>query len=180
MRDTILNGFHVGIVRFTMRRTEAEEEDVILEQEERQEIRKENIKKKKYLRGYRKHRNRVRRIQAEIEEIKYMKTHPSINNNGMPHGNKQNDLSDYVAKLDELEEKLYKEGIAQLYAYKNIDRAINTLQNENERDVLFYRYIKDMEFWEIAKEMGYSESWIFKIHEKALRHLKKTEEDSSV
>lgn len=136
------------------------------------EIRDENERKKEYLWGYRKHGRKINRISSEIEEIRSMLLYPSINNDGMPHGTNQGDLSDYAAKLTEKEEELYLEGIEQIKAHKDIGNRINQLDNEDERDVLFYRYIKDKRWWEIAELMGYSERHITRLHGSALEHLK--------
>lgn len=132
----------------------------------------DNDRKKEYLRGYRKHERRISRIEAELEEIRSMKMHPSVSNDGMPHGSGQSDLSDYAAELTSLEEELYHEGVKQVESYKNISWKINQLEDENERDVLFYRYVKAKSWWEIAELMGYSERWILKLHGRALAHLK--------
>lgn len=131
----------------------------------------ENEKKKRYLKGYRRHGKRIKRIEAEIEEIRIMKSNPSMHNDGMPRGTNTSDLSDYAAELDELEEELYQEGVEQVRVYKEISWKIQKLEKEEERDVLFYRYIKGMEFWEIAKEMEYSERHVKRIHEQALAHI---------
>ncbi len=53
----------------------------------------ENDKKKDYLRKYRRHGRKISRIESEIEEIRSMKLYPSMNNDGMPHGSNQKDLS---------------------------------------------------------------------------------------
>lgn len=140
----------------------------------------ENDKKKEYLRGYRQHGRRVKRIEAELEEIRSMKQSPSMNNDGMPHGSGQKDLSGYVAQLDALEEKLYREGVEQVKTYKDISWRISQLQEEDERDVLFYRYIKGMNWWEIAGVMNCSESWIYELHGRALKTLNISKEWSSL
>lgn len=132
----------------------------------------ENDSKKEYLFGYQKSTRKISRLNAEIEEIRNMKMYPSMNNDGMPHGTGQNDLSDYVAKLTEMEEELHQESIEQVKLYENISQKIEQLEDENERDVLFYRYIKRKSWWEIAELMGYSERHITRIHGKALFHLK--------
>lgn len=132
----------------------------------------ENDKKKEYLRKYRRHGRKISRIESEIEEIRSMKLYPSMNNDGMPHGSDQKDLSDYAAELTEKEERLYREGIEQVKSYKDITGKINRLEDENERDVLFYRYIKSKNWWEIADLMGYTERWVQELHGKALKHLK--------
>lgn len=135
-------------------------------------IKKENEKKKKYLRGYRAHSKKIKRIEAEIEEIRSMKLYPSVNNDGMPHGNSQSDLSEYAAKLNEMENDLYQEGVKEFESYNDIMNRIKNIAEEDERDVLFYRYIKGMEWWNIAADMDYSESWIYELHGRALKNLK--------
>ena len=135
-------------------------------------VTRENDMKKAYLRGYSIHKRRVKRVELELEEIRSMKMNPSQNNDGMPRGSGKNDLSGYAVEVDELEQEKYQEGVEQVKAYKDILWKIKQLSNENERDVLFYRYIKDMDFWEIANTMGFSERWIHTLHGRALAHLK--------
>ena len=132
----------------------------------------ENDKKKDYLRGYRRHGRRIKRIEAELEEIRSMKENPSMNNDGMPHGSGQGDLSGYAAQLDALEQKLYQEGVEQVRTYKDISWRIRQLHDENERDVMFYRYIKGMNWWEIADTLGYTERWVTELHGRALKNMK--------
>lgn len=133
----------------------------------------ENDWKKKYLRGYRNHVRRIQRINAEIAELRSMKLYPSMKQeDGMPHGGGgQSDLSDYAADLDEMIQDLIRERCERIRSYQQIVRQIKKLKSENERDVLFYRYIKGLDFWEIAEIMKYSERWIHKIHGKALAHF---------
>ena len=137
-------------------------------------IKTENDKKKEYLWKYRRHGRRIKRIESEIEEIRLMMLYPSMNNDGMPHGSNQKDLSDYAAELTEKEERLYREGVDRVKSYKDINSKINQLKDENERDVLYYRYIKDKNWWEIAVLMGYSERQIYRFHGNALKNLRIT------
>ena len=139
---------------------------------EENNVRNENDKKKKYLREYRRHGKKIKRIDAEIEEIRSMKMYPSMNNDGMPHGSGCGDLSAYAAELQEKEDELYREGVEQVKTYNDISFRINQLEVEDERDVLFYRYIKGMDWWEIARTMDYSESWNYELHGRALQNLK--------
>ncbi|MCB5881032.1 DUF1492 domain-containing protein [Lachnospiraceae bacterium EP-SM-12S-S03] len=138
---------------------------------EESNMRNENDRKKQFLRGYRIKTRKIHRIEAEIDEIRSMKMYPSVNNDGMPHGSGQGDLSGYAAELREKEEKLYEEGVEQVKIYKKISHRISELENEDERDVLFYRYVKGLRFWEIAQKMDYGEDWIYKLHGRALQHL---------
>ncbi len=133
----------------------------------------ENVTKKEYLGEYRHHVHRISRIEAELEEIRIMKSNPSaINNDGMPHGSNQGDLSDYVAALDDMERELREERYRRIMTYKDIAHRIKSLQSEKEKDVMFYRYIKGMAWHEIAEKMDMSERWVLKIHGQALAHIK--------
>lgn len=142
-------------------------------QNQESNARSENDQKKKYLWQYKKHGRRIKRIEAEIEEIRSMKLYPSQkNNDGMPHApSGQGDLSDYMAELKEKEECLYAEGVKQVEIYKDIHNRINQLVDEDERDVLFYRYMKGMNWWDVAQNVGLSERRVYEIHGKALKNL---------
>lgn len=138
---------------------------------EENNVKNENDRKKTYLRAYRKHGKRIKRIESEIEEIKNMKMYPSSNNDGMPHGSNQSDLSSYAVALQEREDELYQEGVKQVQTYKDIEYRINKLENQDERDVMFYKYIKGFTWWQIAQLMEYSESWIYELHGRALKNI---------
>ena len=130
-----------------------------------------NEQKKEYLRGYLRHVRRIKRIESELEELRAMKYSVSVGNDGMPRGSGSSDLSAYAAQLDRLERDLVKERYNRIVAYKDIAQRINSISNDNERDVLFYRYIKGIEWWEIAEMMNYTERWVLKLHGKALVHF---------
>lgn len=132
----------------------------------------ENEKKKEYLRKYRGHVRRISRIEAELAELRTMKLTISVNNDGMPHGSGRSDMSGYAAELDRLERNLIQERYRRVTAYKETSAQIKNLEDENERDVLFYRYIRGLSWWEIADRMNYSERWVLKIHGNALEHFK--------
>ena len=132
----------------------------------------ENDLKKEYLRKYRTHVRRIHRINAEIAELRSMKISPSVNNDGMPHGGcGQSDLSGYAAELDSMVQELIDERYCRIKDYQEIVGRIKKLKSENEKDVLFYRYIRGMDWWEIAEKMSYTERWVHKIHGKALAHF---------
>lgn len=134
-------------------------------------VKEKNEKKKEYLKSYLNHVRRIHRINEEIREIRSMKASMSVNNDGMPHGSGQGDLSGYAADLDSLERDLIQERYGRIKTYQDIADRIKKLSSENEKDVLFYRYIKGLDWWEIAEKMRYSERWIHKIHGKALAHF---------
>lgn len=133
----------------------------------------ENDRKKKYLQSYRQHVRRIHRINAEIAELREMKLHPSMKpDDGMPHGSSgQGDLSGYAAELDDMIRELIHERYLRIKTYQAIARQIKRMKSRNESDVLFYRYIKAMDWWDIAELMGFSERQIYRIHGNALAHF---------
>lgn len=135
------------------------------------DVRMENEQKKEYLRGYRVHVRRISRIEEELAELRAMRASISVNNDGMPHGSGQSDLSGYAAELDRLEQELIEERYNRIATYKDIAKRIKRIKSENEKDVMFYRYIKGMDWWEIAEKMGYSERQVHRYHGKALAHF---------
>ena len=143
-------------------------------------VKTENEKKKEYLWKYQDSVRRVARIEAELAEIRAMKAGTAINYDGMPSGSGQSDLLDYAAELDKLERELISERYNRIKLYQDIAMRIKRLKSRNENDVLFYRYIRKLDWWEIAEKMHYSERWIYKIHGKALAHLEIPKEFSEV
>lgn len=133
----------------------------------------DNDQKKEFLRSYRQHIRRIHRINAEIAELREMKLHPSMKpDDGMPHGSGgQGDLSTYAAQLDDMVRELQQERYLRIKTYQAIVRQIKRMKSQNESDVLFYRYIKRLDWWEIAEKMDYSERWIYKLHGNALAHF---------
>lgn len=136
-----------------------------------QAVQTENEQKKEYLKGYRTHVRRINRIETELAELRAMRTSMSMSNDGMPHGSGQADLSGYAAELDRQERNLIKERYNRIKTYEDIAGRIKKLKSENEKDVLFYRYISGLAWWEIAEKMSFSERHVTRLHGKALAHL---------
>lgn len=142
------------------------------------EVRSDNEKKKEYLRSYRDHIRRANRITEETRELReMMMSTKAIDYDGMPHGSGgQGDLSGEVARIQSLIDELLSERELRIRTYEEIACRIKKLSSRNEDDVLFYRYVKGMDWWEIAEKMHYSERWVLKIHGKALAHFELPDE----
>lgn len=132
------------------------------------DIKLENEKKKEYLWGYRKIKRQLRRLEEELTELRLNKIYPSVVQDGMPHGSGEGDLSGYAAKVDELERKIIKARYKMIRKQKEIQDQIERLSDENEKDVLVYRYVRGMKWEDIAVKMGYSWRRIHYIHSSAL------------
>lgn len=108
---------------------------------------------------------------TELREL--AKSVKATDYSGMPHGSgNQKDLSDELARIELLEKKLGEEKEKCIESYIAVEKQIKTVQNEDENDVLFYRYVKGLRWWEIAELMDCSEQWVHKLHGRALGHLK--------
>ena len=141
----------------------------------------ENDKKKAYLKSYRECVWRVCRIEEEIKELEAaLKSVEAIRYSGMPYASGGfNDMSNDVIRLMSLIDDLKNEKKTLIEAYENIKKVIENLEEKNEEEVLFYRYIKGLHWWEIAEKLHYSERWILKIHGRALAHIQIPDEKSS-
>ena len=133
---------------------------------------KENELKKEYLRGYEKAVRQMKRSEEKITEMRLSKIMPSAGNDGMPHAHNNTDLSGYVALLDEEERRYMKARYHRIKLCREITDKIERMDNEDEKDVLMYRYIRLMKWEDIAVRMEYSWQHIHKIHARALKNFR--------
>ena len=137
-------------------------------------VQDENNRKKEYLNGYRKAVRRIRRVDEDLEELQELaKSVKATDYSGMPHGGgTSKDLSDELARIDSLKRKLEREKEQGVESYISIEKCIGEVEDEEENDVLFYRYVKGLRWWEIAEKMECTERWVHKLHGRALNRLK--------
>ncbi len=134
----------------------------------------ENEQKKLFLRSYLRDKQAVIRLEEQLAELRANKISPSVINDGMPHGTELSDLSDYAAKVDELERKLLKKRYKCLQSFRKVQNAIEAMEDESEKELLTYRYLRGMKWEEIAVKMGYSWKHMHRIHARAINNLKMT------
>lgn len=132
----------------------------------------ENEIKKEYLLGFQKISRQLERLENELAEIRLNKYCPSCISDGMPHASGCSDLSSYMAKVDELEKKILKKKYHRLQKQQEIRNRIERMEDENEKDVLTYRYLRGMKWEDIAVKMGYTWQHIHRIHSSALKNFK--------
>lgn len=129
-------------------------------------------KKKIYLRGYEKAVRQMERSELKIKEMRLNRICPSVANDGMPRASGQNDLSGYVALLDQEEKRYMKYRYQRIKKCKEITNRIEQLFDEDEKDVLMYRYIELMKWEDICVKMKFSWKQVHRIHARALRNFK--------
>ena len=136
-----------------------------------EQIKTDNDRKKPYLRQYQRTVRRLARIEEELAEVRAIRSGVPKDASGIRGSGGLNDLSSYAAELDRLEQALIRERYKRIQLYTDITERIRALDSQSEQDVLFYRYLKGMSWWEIAEKMHFSERQVFRIHGKALFHV---------
>ena len=131
--------------------------------------------KKEYLKQYGAAVRQMVRSELVINELRMNKMHPSFVLSGSPCGSAQSDLSAYAVKLEEETEKYLKARYQRIRLCTEIRDRIEAMADEDEKDILTYRYIKLVR-WEgkngICKKMGISERGAYRLHGQALQHFK--------
>ena len=112
-------------------------------------------------------------MQAEIEEIaKSITAASSPDLSGMPHGSEPSRLDNVIIRLDDIMGK-YKRKLAVIAKeQREIEDALDTLDDPKLRVLMRYRYIKGMKWEEVAEKMHYELRWIYHLHGIALYLLK--------
>lgn len=86
----------------------------------------------------------------------------------VPHNN---GTENAVLRVLELEERLDKEIDRLVEKWQEIERAVGSVPDEVQREVLTRRYLLYQKFSDIAFEMGYTERRIFQMHGEALKNI---------
>lgn len=132
----------------------------------------ENERKKEFLRSYRRRKKHVAALLDQEREIRAAKLGASCGiGDGMPHAHNQTDLSGYIAKLDELGEKIIRERYLLAKESALVMTAVDSLKDSDEVYVLTKRYILGWTWDRIAEDMGYAIRNVHYIHGSALRNL---------
>lgn len=132
----------------------------------------ENELKKEYLNGYKYARMRAKRVAEQIQQLRLDTMFQCLQGDGMPRGSNQSDLSDYMERYDELMEELKKEELDAIEQYTNIHRAIEWMEDEEEKEILERKYLMRKSWETIAKELGISRRTAIRIHGNALINFK--------
>lgn len=130
-----------------------------------------NEKKKAFLWSYRDQKMRAERIKEQQEELRENKISISILNDGMPRGTSKSDLSDYAIQFDELEQKLRVERFKSVQRFLLVRNSIESIENDKEKTILTYRYLRGYTWEKIAEKTKYCQQWVRKLHAQALDHF---------
>lgn len=140
---------------------------------DKQEIREHNEKVKKWLWRYGNAKRDIKRYTEELNElIESQEGASAITYSDMPKGSgSQADLSDYMIRRQELQQKIWNARYRRIVVFEEMHDAIEQLPTVDERDVIFYKYIKEMDWGDIAKRIGKKTRQTFTYHGSALKNL---------
>ena len=108
--------------------------------------------------------DRLATINAEMAGIKGL-TYDKEAVHSIPISDR---LTELMIKYEDTAEELWALKEELLERRTTICEEIEQLEDERQRQVLYYLYVKHMSWDEVAKTMGYSRRWVEHIHGHAL------------
>lgn len=134
---------------------------------------------KEYLLRYRDAYREAQAIEQKMTQLRLKYALPSaIQYSDMPKAhNTEHDLSDYMARMDELTDHLVSQYCKCMGIEGDILQRIEQIEKVEERQVLRYRYThitdqgKLMKWEDVAERMGYVRETVTRIHGRALQHF---------
>lgn len=81
-------------------------------------------------------------------------------------------FADRVATVVDLEREINKDVDNYVDLKARITKMIDKVQNSEHLDVLYKRYVNNKSWLTISSEMKYSESYLYKLHGRALKEFK--------
>lgn len=117
-------------------------------------------------------------INTKLEERqrlwdKMTKITPTLKQDVVSGSGSQDDLSDAMAKLIDLEAEINREIDCYGDARKAVTRTIGKVGDMKLQDVLNMRYVQFKTFEQIAAEMNYTYRWVCIMHGRALQEVEK-------
>lgn len=133
----------------------------------------ENEQKKEFLMIYQLAKRDVTRLEEQLAELRIGKMSPGCEiGDGLPHAHNATDLSGYAAKVDELEREIVAARYRRICAFEQVRDCIEALEDEREKLLLTYRYLRGLKWEEICVKMDYKWRQVHRIHARALKNLK--------
>ena len=133
----------------------------------------ENEQKKEFLQSYQLAKRDVTRLEEQLAELRIGKMSPGCDiGDGLPHAHNATDLSGYAAKVDELEDEIIAARYSRICAFQEVQKRIEAMEDEREKDLLTYRYIRGLKWEEICVRMDYKWRQVHRIHAMAIKNLK--------
>lgn len=139
------------------------------------EIQEQNEKKKEYLNSYKNLCRKLKSLEEQLESIREVNQAAKIQQlSDMPRSGNQQDLSDYIVIIDNLEKEILAIRNKCIYKKCEIERCIANIPDGVESSILHKRYIEFRGWEQICVEVGYSWKQTHRLHSNALQNIKMT------
>lgn len=132
---------------------------------------RENEKKKEYLRGFQRLNREIEQKQYSLSRLMDSRDRVTTIITDMPRGN-GNDKSLIADEIIDLQNDLQNKLKKAMVLRTEIKNKIEELNEIDQIIVLSYRYIDNMACEEIAERMNFSIRTIYYLHGKALENIK--------
>lgn len=131
----------------------------------------ENETKKEYLQSYKKYKQKAKRLEEQLAEVRLSKMMPGLMQSDTPSAHNKSDLSDYVVKCDRIITNIIRARRDAVMRFSEIQQQIELLEDENEKIVLTLRYLRNYNWEKICVEMDYSWMQVHRFHSRALQNF---------
>lgn len=130
------------------------------------------MEKMDFLESYSTAKRAERRIKERIIEYKErQRTASAIKYTAMPKAHGAADLSDYICNVEDLLSELAKKMHESDHVKEAICHSLDSLDNQEEWDVLFLKHIKEMRMSKIASILHMDRSTAYRLYVRAVDHL---------
>lgn len=126
---------------------------------------------KEYLQQAYKMDKRIRILQGKVDKLHSALEYHSPSLEGSGGGGSADRMPDTISKIMEYEQHVQQLQADYVKKYIEIDKAIHSVENANQREVLERRYLLYQKWEQIADEMHYSLDNVYKLHGKALQKI---------
>lgn len=130
---------------------------------------------KEYLRQAYKMDKRIRILQGKVDKLRSALEYHSPALEGGGGSGSADRMPDTISKIMEYEQHVQQLQAEFVDKYTEIDKAIHSVENANQREVLERRYLLYQKWEQIADEMHYSLQNVFKLHGMALQKIKRVD-----
>ena len=132
---------------------------------------REEVKNK--LKGYRDAQRRLEIAERELEVFESKLT-PSIDySKPRVGGGKASDIADIISKLAQMHDRVKEEYLEASRQLVEVKKLLESVDDEQSRDILSRRYISCQHWKTISIEMRLDWRWMFRLHNRALDELAK-------
>lgn len=128
---------------------------------------------KEYLQMHKAVQREIKDLDYRMAQLRLKYAAPSaINYSDMPKAHStEHDLSDYVAKMDEMTDYMISKYTRLRAIEIDIYKRLDLMDNQNERELLRLRYIDGEKWSDIAARLHVVERNVYFMHGRALAHF---------